>query len=161
MSGEVAGKPLVWQRVLLAIGIYVAPYIFAWVTLREGYSRVWRVISFSWAILLLTFVMLFLVVGGDSWPIQFQNRTGNLVRLQYLHKDYGYWSAELPLEPGAQSQLARGHWFKDVRGLRVFDGATVYSASPTVLSDFHKACDQASLCVLSYLGAGRLAAKPS
>ena len=160
MSGEVAAKPLNWQRVLLAIGIYVAPYIFAWVTLGEGYSRTWRVISFCWAILLITSVALFLLLGGDSWPIQFQNRSGNVVRLQYLHKDYSYWSAELPFEPGAQSQLARDHWFKDVRGLRVVDGTDVYSAGPRALADFHKACDRASLCVLSYLGTGRLAAQP-
>ena len=160
MTEEVAAKPPIWQRLLLAVGIYIAPYIFAWITLREGYSRTWRIISFGWAILLVTSVVLFLAVGGDSWPIQFQNRSGSSIKFQYLHKDYSYWSAELAFAPGAQSRLARDHWFRDVRGLRVFDGVNVYSASPAALVAFHNVCDRASVCVLSYLGKGRLAVRP-
>ena len=36
---------------LLTIGIIFLPLIFAWVTLRSGYSKRSRVASFSWAII--------------------------------------------------------------------------------------------------------------
>lgn len=38
---------------LLGIGILFLPYIFAWFTLREGYSTPARVVSFAWLVLLL------------------------------------------------------------------------------------------------------------
>lgn len=41
--------------ILLGVGIFVMPYIFAWFTLREGYSKPARFISFGW-LLLLVFV---------------------------------------------------------------------------------------------------------
>lgn len=41
--------------ILLGIGIFLMPYIFAWVTLREGYSKPARFISFGW-LLFLVFV---------------------------------------------------------------------------------------------------------
>lgn len=41
--------------ILLGIGIFLMPYIFAWFTLREGYSKPARFISFGW-LLLLVFV---------------------------------------------------------------------------------------------------------
>jgi hypothetical protein len=41
--------------ILLAIGICLMPYIFAWFTLREGYSKSARFISFGW-LLFLVFV---------------------------------------------------------------------------------------------------------
>ena len=41
--------------ILLDIGIFLMPYIFAWFTLREGYSKPVRFISFGW-LLLLVFV---------------------------------------------------------------------------------------------------------
>jgi FtsH-binding integral membrane protein len=51
----------VWKLLLLAAGIYVAPYIFAWFTLRDGYSTTWRVVSFTYAILLLASVVALVV----------------------------------------------------------------------------------------------------
>lgn len=43
--------------ILLGIGIFIMPYIFAWFTLREGYSKSARFISFSW-LLFLVFVSM-------------------------------------------------------------------------------------------------------
>lgn len=43
--------------ILLGIGIFLMPYIFAWFTLREGYSKPARFISFGW-LLFLVFVNL-------------------------------------------------------------------------------------------------------
>lgn len=43
--------------ILLGIGIFIMPYIFAWFTLREGYSKVARFISFGW-LLFLVFVSM-------------------------------------------------------------------------------------------------------
>lgn len=39
--------------ILLAIGIMFMPYIFAWVTLKKGYSSNARVISFGWLALMV------------------------------------------------------------------------------------------------------------
>lgn len=43
--------------ILLGIGIFIMPYIFAWFTLREGYSKSARFISFGW-LLFLVFVSM-------------------------------------------------------------------------------------------------------
>lgn len=43
--------------ILLGIGIFIMPYIFAWFTLREGYSKAARFISFGW-LLFLVFVSM-------------------------------------------------------------------------------------------------------
>ncbi|ENU88517.1 hypothetical protein F972_02081 [Acinetobacter sp. CIP 102529] len=43
----------------LAIGIFVIPIIFAWFTLKKGYSNTARLVSFGWLLLgVLVFVML-------------------------------------------------------------------------------------------------------
>jgi len=42
---------------LLAIGIFFLPYLFAWLTLRQGYSTFVRVVSFSW-LAFVVFLML-------------------------------------------------------------------------------------------------------
>ena len=34
----------------LAIGIFIIPIIFAWFTLRKGYSKTARIVSFGWLI---------------------------------------------------------------------------------------------------------------
>lgn len=39
--------------VLLGIGIFFLPYIFAWFTLREGYSTTARAVSFLWLVLVV------------------------------------------------------------------------------------------------------------
>lgn len=36
------------MTILLACGIFLMPYIFAWLTLRPGYGRASRIISFAW-----------------------------------------------------------------------------------------------------------------
>lgn len=43
--------------VLLAIGIFLFPYIFAWFTLRGGHSKTARYVSFGW-LLFLVFLSL-------------------------------------------------------------------------------------------------------
>ncbi|QOW46164.1 DUF4236 domain-containing protein [Acinetobacter piscicola] len=43
--------------ILLGIGIFMMPYIFAWFTLREGHSRSARFISFGWLLFLIFFSM--------------------------------------------------------------------------------------------------------
>ncbi|QQV64935.1 Uncharacterised protein [Acinetobacter junii] len=39
--------------VLFGVGIFFLPYIFAWLTLREGYSTTARVVSFLWLVLVV------------------------------------------------------------------------------------------------------------
>ena len=39
--------------VMLCVGIVFMPYIFGWFTLRPGYSKTLRVLSFSWMIIVL------------------------------------------------------------------------------------------------------------
>ena len=41
---------------ILGIGIFFMPYIFAWFTLREGYSSLARFSSFGWMILIILLV---------------------------------------------------------------------------------------------------------
>jgi len=48
--------------VSLVFGIISAPYIFAWVTLRRGYSPYVRVLSFGW----LAVLILILIIAGGS-----------------------------------------------------------------------------------------------
>ena len=43
--------------ILLGMGIFIMPYIFAWFTLREGYSKSARFMSFGW-LLFLVFVSM-------------------------------------------------------------------------------------------------------
>lgn len=43
--------------VILGIGIFIMPYIFAWFTLRSGYSSTARWISFIWMIFILLIAM--------------------------------------------------------------------------------------------------------
>lgn len=38
---------------LLAVGIFFMPYIFAWFTLREGYTVTSRVVSFVWLLIVV------------------------------------------------------------------------------------------------------------
>lgn len=45
-----------WRRVLLFIGILLAPYIFAWFTLRRGYSKTTRIVSFAWMVAALLLI---------------------------------------------------------------------------------------------------------
>jgi hypothetical protein len=42
---------------LLGVGIFFLPYIFAWFTLRKGYSTLARVVSFGWMALVVLFVI--------------------------------------------------------------------------------------------------------
>lgn len=39
---------------LLALGIFIAPYIFGWFVLRAGYSTLARVVAFGWCFIILT-----------------------------------------------------------------------------------------------------------
>lgn len=39
--------------VLLGFGIFFIPYIFSWLTLRQGYSTKAKVVSFTWMIVVL------------------------------------------------------------------------------------------------------------
>ena len=43
--------------VLLVVGIFIMPYIFAWFTLREGYSKTVRYVSFGWLLFLVLLSM--------------------------------------------------------------------------------------------------------
>ena len=42
---------------LLGVGIFLLPYIFAWYTLRKGHSTISRVVSFSWLFWLIYSIM--------------------------------------------------------------------------------------------------------
>ena len=39
---------------LLALGIFIAPYIFGWLVLRAGYSAKARIVTFGWCFIILT-----------------------------------------------------------------------------------------------------------
>lgn len=39
---------------LLALGIFIAPYIFGWLVLRAGYSAKARIVTFGWCFIVLT-----------------------------------------------------------------------------------------------------------
>lgn len=57
-----AGQPPVGQSprkvsFLLGLGIFLIPLIFAWFTLRQGYSTMAKVISFGWLVLSLIMVL--------------------------------------------------------------------------------------------------------
>lgn len=43
--------------ILLGLGILLMPYFFAWFTLREGYSKLARFISFGWLLFFVFFSM--------------------------------------------------------------------------------------------------------
>lgn len=49
-------------RIPLAIGIFLMPYIFSWITLRKGYSVLSRTLSFGWMIAL---VLPYLLTAND------------------------------------------------------------------------------------------------
>lgn len=38
---------------LLGLGIFIMPYIFAWFTLRKGHSEISRILSFGWLALMV------------------------------------------------------------------------------------------------------------
>ena len=46
-------EPIRKVSILLGIGIFIMPYIFSWFTLREGYSKLAKIISFTWLAVLL------------------------------------------------------------------------------------------------------------
>jgi hypothetical protein len=41
------------MSIILGLGIFIAPYIFAWATLRPGYTVKARAISFAWLALMV------------------------------------------------------------------------------------------------------------
>ncbi|WP_419819938.1 hypothetical protein [Acinetobacter sp.] len=47
----------------LAIGIFVIPIIFAWFTLKKGYSNTVRIVSFGW---LLLAIVVFVTVPQSA-----------------------------------------------------------------------------------------------
>jgi len=99
----------------------------------------------------------FAFVGGcDAWPMQFENRSGEQVVFRYLHADHAEWSAALLFPKGTASLLARGHYFRGVRGLWIKDGPGWYRATTTTMTAFHRVCDRASFCTITYFGHGRL-----
>lgn len=52
---------------LLSLGIFIMPYVFAWFTLREGYSSWARKVSFGW---LTVFVIYMIFLFGYILPNQ-------------------------------------------------------------------------------------------
>lgn len=48
---------------LLGAAIFIMPYLFSWVTLKNGYSNMVRVLSFSWMAL---FIMAIVSPSGDN-----------------------------------------------------------------------------------------------
>lgn len=46
-------EPIRKVSILLGIGIFIMPYIFSWFTLREGYSKLAKIMSFTWLAVLL------------------------------------------------------------------------------------------------------------
>ncbi|RSO57713.1 hypothetical protein EA756_09540 [Acinetobacter lactucae] len=59
----------------LAIGIFIAPIIFAWFTLRKGYSKTAKIVSFAW---LLLGVLVFVMLPTPDQPLV-QNKTEQTV----------------------------------------------------------------------------------
>jgi len=70
-------KPL-WMLVLLGLGIYIAPYIFAWFTLRPGYPRWYTIVSFTYAAFLVVSVSLFVYSAGYRSPPTIDNGSSEI-----------------------------------------------------------------------------------
>lgn len=45
------------KNFFLFIGVVMAPYIFAWVTLQKEYSNITRILSFSWLALIVLLIL--------------------------------------------------------------------------------------------------------
>ena len=58
VSDSVAGETPRKVGCLLAIGIFLAPLIFVWFTLRRGHSTLSRVLSFGWLALAFLLVLI-------------------------------------------------------------------------------------------------------
>lgn len=58
-------KKTLKSRLLLALGVFVLPYIFTWFTLKKGYSNLYRIISFLW---LALSIAAFLTSTPNSSP---------------------------------------------------------------------------------------------
>lgn len=58
---ERANSPIktTFYKVLLGVLIFIAPFIFAWFTLKDGYSKRYRIIAFSWLILFFLLPQIF------------------------------------------------------------------------------------------------------
>jgi len=108
----------------------------------------------KWTLLLLPLA----TCACDAWPTTIDNRAPESVTFSYLHKDFDVWSGEFPVRPGRAVHLARGHYFGDIRGIRIKQGVHEYAVANSSLSRFHTVCDQAPNCYLTYFGNGQIAA---
>lgn len=145
-----------WHLILIGCGIYVAPYVFAWFTLREGYPRWYRILSFVYGGLLIAGVSAMILYGGDRWPVSVDNRTANPVQIVYKHRDYESWSVPFDILPDRAINLSRSHFLKDVQGLRISEGGKWYIISPASLAKMHNACAGNVDCNLTYWGHGKI-----
>lgn len=65
--------------ILLGFGIFLMPYIFAWVTLQKGYSNLARIVSFSWAAMLIMVNLPIILSNNDKPAITKQRNSSSLV----------------------------------------------------------------------------------
>lgn len=156
MDDDVNERPALWKLLLLGLGIYVAPYIFVWFTLKQGYPKWYRIVSFSYAAILTSLFVVFIFLGGDRWPLTVDNRAHIAIRFTYLHKDYDHWSAPIDIGSGTATRLALFHFLKDVKGITISEGAKSYSLSSSSLEKFRRICPGETDCYITYWGGGRV-----
>ena len=96
------------------------------------------------------------LAGCDVWPTVVQNDTRQKISVQYRHKDYDFWSSLIDITPGKATSLARGHWAKDIQGLKFWDDTGVYVMNAKVLNSLHRVCDDAPTCYITYSANGHV-----
>ena len=65
--------------VWLIIGIVLVPLVFAWFTLRQGYSRKARTVSFAWLVVSLLFVAVLPTPPASTTPIAEKQKNAQVV----------------------------------------------------------------------------------
>jgi hypothetical protein len=150
-------KPL-WVLILLGFGMYVAPYVFAWFTLKPGYPRWYMIVSFVYTVILVVSVAIFVSFGGDRWPTTIDNRSQSNIVFRYKHIDYADWSAPSGLEGGRAMPLSLFHFLKDIQALSISERGKTYTLSGNALRRFQAICAGKSDCFLVYKGNGNLVA---
>jgi len=147
-----------WMLILLGLGIYVAPYIFAWFTLKPGYPRWYKIVSFVYMIFLVVSLGIFVSFGGDRWPTTIDNRATSDIVFRYKHVNYPYWSTQTHLKSGQAAPLSLFHFLKDIQGLKISEQGRIYTLSADALRRFQAICAEKSDCFLLYKGNGNIIA---
>jgi hypothetical protein len=143
-----------WKLILLGCFIWMAPYIFAWFTLKAKYPRWYRAASFAYMLLLTAGAVAMVIMGGDRWPINVENRSREDIEFIYKHREFDYWSSPIEIEKSKSTNLDLFHFMRDVQGIHIREGSKVYSLSVNSLRRVQAVCFDKMDCYLTYWGNG-------